>query len=119
MSAIPFVEFGFSMSQNGFPYGPCGLCAMPRLASAGVTSVKIAGRDASTARKIKSVEMVAQVRQKFEKSGVNCAKELARNMREQPEHCQEGYMCYYPEVRMKKSDKSIEQSNNVISVLNI
>ena len=53
---------GFSMSKNGLPFGPCGLCAMPRLEISGITSVKIAGRDAPTARKIKSVEMVARIR---------------------------------------------------------
>ncbi|MDP7593769.1 MAG: U32 family peptidase [Litorilituus sp.] len=110
---------GFSMSKNGLLYGPCGLCAVPRLASAGVTSVKIAGRDAPTARKIKSVEMVAQVRQTLMKSGSDRAKILARNMREQPKHCQVGYMCYYPEVRMKVSEKSIEQSKSAIAILNI
>lgn len=110
---------GFSVSPNGMPYGPCGLCALPRLAASSVTSVKIAGRDAPTARKVKSVEMVAQVRQALMRSGANDAKAIARKMREQPEHCQVGYMCYYPEVRMKASEKSIEQAKNTIEIVNV
>lgn len=110
---------GFSVSPNGLPYGPCGLCAVPRLDASGVTSVKIAGRDAPTERKVKSVEMVAKVRETLLKSGGDDAKSAARNMREQPEHCQVGYMCYYPEVRMKPSEKSLEQAKNSIDIVNV
>lgn len=110
---------GFSTSTNGLPYGPCGLCAMPRLLEGGITSVKIAGRDAPTVRKVKSVEMVAKVRKTLVDTGEDSAKTLARNIREQPEHCQNGYMCYYPEVRMRSAESITGQSNSVISVVNI
>jgi collagenase-like PrtC family protease len=91
---------GFSNTEEGYPFGPCGLCAMQRMHQAGVTSVKVAGREGATERKIKSVEMVRQVL-----DGINqgadegSAAALAVSIRKVPGHCASGYMCYYPEVR--------------------
>lgn len=110
---------GFSISKNGLPFGPCGLCAIPKFVNSGVTSVKIAGRDAPTDRKIKSVQMVHQVREIFEKSGADDAKAFARGLREQVEHCQTGYMCYYPEVRMKPDQKTLNIIENSIPITNV
>tara|TARA_B110000211_G_C14093461_1_gene561065 strand:- start:20743 stop:21801 length:1059 start_codon:yes stop_codon:yes gene_type:complete len=110
---------GFSVSPNGLPYGPCGLCALPKLVASGVTSVKIAGRDAPTERKVKSVEMVNAVRESLLSDGADAAKSVARGMREQPEHCQTGYMCYYPEVRMKPDAKTQQKIDNAIDVVNL
>ena len=110
---------GFSVSPNGLPYGPCGLCALPKMVRSGVTSVKIAGRDAPTERKIVSVQMVNKVREELAKSGADSAKALARGLREQPEHCQTGYMCYYPEVRMKPDAKALQKIENAIPVTNV
>lgn len=91
---------GFSTTDAGYPYGPCGLCAIHRLHQAGVGSVKIAGREGATERKIKSVEMVYQVLEEVRKGGDSMTvATTAVGIRKTVTHCQSGYMCYYPEVR--------------------
>jgi U32 family peptidase len=94
---------GFSTAANGYPFGPCGLCAIARLTRAGVASVKIAGREGATARKLKSVEMVrAVVDQVLDGATPEVAAEVAVSMRQAADHCRSGYMCYYPEVRWSR-----------------
>jgi len=91
---------GFSTTEKGHPFGPCGLCAIHRLRQAGITSIKIAGREGSTERKIKSVEMVHQVLDKARQGGNAISVAMtAVGIRNTLAHCQSGYMCYYPEVR--------------------
>jgi U32 family peptidase len=92
---------GFSTTEAGYPYGPCGLCAIPRFAAAGLASVKIAGREGASARKLKSVEMVRRVLDR-QRAGEDAAAlcETAIGIRNTPNHCRSGFMCYYPEVRM-------------------
>lgn len=93
---------GFSTTDEGYPYGPCGLCAIHRLQKAGVTSVKIAGREGAKERKIKSVEMVHQVLQKaLQGATAEAVAAAAIGIRNTQTHCRSGYMCYYPEVRMR------------------
>jgi collagenase-like PrtC family protease len=91
---------GFSTTDNGFPYGPCGLCAIHRLQQSGVASIKIAGREGATGRKVKSVEMVRRVLDRA-RDGADAAEVAATavGIRDTPAHCRSGYMCYYPEVR--------------------
>jgi hypothetical protein len=90
---------GFSTTPQGQPYGPCGLCALPRFFAGGLKAVKIAGREGPTARKVASVAMVKQI---VDATGAGleprAIAEIARNLRPSPEHCALGYMCYYPEV---------------------
>ncbi|HEY5719866.1 MAG TPA: U32 family peptidase [Gammaproteobacteria bacterium] len=90
---------GFNVTPEGDPYGPCGLCALPTLAAGGVTAVKIAGREAPTARKLRSVALVARVREQWRR-GVPLAtlRDYAQGLRDARELCRSGYMCYYPEV---------------------
>lgn len=109
---------GFSVNKEGLPYGPCGLCALPKLVAAGLTSVKIAGRDMPTDRKIKSVQMVSQIRDALQ-HGDDYAKALARGLRKEPAHCQTGYMCYYPEVRMEPDNEPAWINAAPIAVKNI
>jgi putative protease len=93
---------GFSTTDEGHPYGPCGLCAIHRLRQAGVASIKIAGREGATARKVKSVEMVHQVLKAACDGGD--AKHVATtavDIRKTLAHCKSGFMCYYPEVCLK------------------
>lgn len=93
---------GFSTTDEGHPYGPCGLCAIHRLRLAGVASIKIAGREGATARKVKSVEMVHQVLKAARDGGD--AKRVATtavDIRKTLAHCKSGFMCYYPEVCLK------------------
>lgn len=93
---------GFSTTQEGYPYGPCGLCAIHRLRKAGIASIKIAGREGPTERKLKSVDMVQQVLEKAGQ-GADAASVAATavGIRNTLTHCQSGYMCYYPEVRAR------------------
>lgn len=88
---------GFSVTEEGYPYGPCGLCAMPAFQAAGVASVKVAGREAATARKIRSVEMVASVRDRLAGDPGDLMR-YARGLRGGEDRCAPGYMCYYREV---------------------
>ena len=81
---------GFSVTEEGYPFGPCGLCAMPRLAEAGITALKIAGREAPLARKLRSVEMVSRTRSAPDDDGA-----AARRLRRRPDLCETTYMCYY------------------------
>ena len=86
---------GFSVTPAGLPYGPCALCALPEWEAAGLHAIKIAGRDAPLARKSKGVEMVSAVRARL---GQNASelRRFARSIRQSPEHCASGRMCYYP-----------------------
>ena len=94
---------GFSVAPNGYPWGPCGLCAMPAMHAAGVHSVKIAGREGASERKIKSVELVARVLERIAAGEAEHAvREFAVGLRDSPSHCASGYMCYYPEVRSRQ-----------------
>lgn len=99
---------GFSTTDEGYPYGPCGLCAIPRLIRAGIHSVKIAGREGATARKLKSVEMVRRV---VDRAATGASEsevcQSAVAIRGTEAHCRSGYMCYYPEVRLQGPVDSI------------
>ncbi len=90
---------GFATSKNGYTFGPCGICAISQLHRAGLTAIKIAGREAPLPRKIKSIELVKNVRDRALKD--DSQKEIltdSQQIRGRPELCQSGYMCYYPEV---------------------
>lgn len=100
---------GFSSTPEGLPYGPCGLCAVPRLRFGGVTAVKIAGREGPTARKVASVTMVRKIVDAAAAGAPEqSVAELARNLRPSPEHCATGYMCYYPEVLGTRACEALE-----------
>jgi collagenase-like PrtC family protease len=90
---------GFTTTAEGMPFGPCGLCALPALLSGGITAVKIAGREAPTARKLASVRMVRAVLERAEAGeSREHVMRFAQELRPSVEHCKTGYMCYYPEV---------------------
>ncbi len=90
---------GFSTSQSGMPYGPCGLCAIPTLRRRQIAAVKIAGREAPLSRKLASVKMVREIVD-LDASGASDAEvsQYAMQLRPSHSHCATGYMCYYPEV---------------------
>lgn len=90
---------GFTTNEVGMPFGPCGLCALPALLNGGIAAVKIAGREAPTARKLASVRMVRVVLDRVE-AGEHSEQVMrfAQELRPSVGHCQTGYMCYYPEV---------------------
>jgi collagenase-like PrtC family protease len=84
---------GFSLAEKAIPLGPCGLCAVPALANAGVRALKVVGREANTLRKVRSVEMVREARDRA--LAGRAVSDWARALRGKPEYCQSGYMCYY------------------------
>lgn len=90
---------GFSTSEQGYTFGPCGLCAISRLVADGVTAIKIAGREAPLARKLKSIGLVRSVCDRVA-AGDTAQRvyDYASSVRARPELCRSGYMCYYPEV---------------------
>ena len=87
---------GFTVTPEGLPYGPCGLCAIPRLAAAGICAVKIAGRESPLERRLKSVEMVRAVLDRG--GGEPQVAAFAQGLRKRPDLCQSGFMCYYREI---------------------
>ena len=90
---------GFSVTKAGYPYGPCGICALPRLNQPNFVSVKIAGRDAPLVRKEKSVALVRQVLDRMASGAAEAeVMDFAQGIRGDPELCSHGKMCYYPEV---------------------
>ena len=90
---------GFSTTERRQPFGPCGLCAVPAMRKGSLAAIKIAGREAPLARKLASVEMVRSIVDR-DATGASEAevKEMAMHLRPSVDHCQSGYMCYYPEV---------------------
>ena len=90
---------GFSTSKQGYTFGPCGLCAIDDFMRAGLTAIKIAGREAPLERKIKSIELVKSVRDKIKRGATKSdILNYATQVRTRPDLCESGYMCYYPEV---------------------
>jgi len=87
---------GCSVTPKGLPYGPCGLCALHDLARIGVHSLKIVGRESAAFKKMASVRMVRAIVDQV-RAGATREAVIDRSvrMRETPEHCRSGYMCYY------------------------
>jgi putative protease len=65
---------------------------------AGVTAVKVVGREANTQRKLRSVQMVRAVIEGSALVGEDDVKAFAQGLRKKPEYCRSGYMCYYRDV---------------------
>lgn len=86
-------------TNRGYPVGPCGLCALPRLLKAGMSSLKVVGREASLARKEASVSLAAMAL-KLARSGAVPEEIRAAviDLRGGANLCQGGHLCYYPDV---------------------
>ncbi len=86
-------------TNRGYPVGPCGLCALPRLLKAGVSSLKVVGREASLDRKKASVSLAAMALQ-LARSGAGSEEIRAAviALRGGASLCQGGHLCYYPDV---------------------
>jgi putative protease len=86
-------------SSKGFPLGPCGLCAIPTLQAAGVSSLKVVGREASLQRKYASVKLAATARDIAQGGGgPERIKETTIALRGAASLCQEARACYYPDL---------------------
>lgn len=107
---------GFSTTQQGKPFGPCGLCAIPKLQRDGVAAVKIAGREAPISRKLASVQMVYETLDKA--MGGSTDQEVlafAQNLRPSVSQCQTGYMCYYPEILEEVDPEGLLKEDMIIA----
>ncbi len=86
-------------TSRGYTLGPCGLCALPRLARLGIASLKVVGREASLARKAASVRLAAAA---LELARQDATPEAIRDgviaLRGAPELCRDAHLCYYPDV---------------------
>lgn len=90
---------GFNTTADGKPFGPCGLCAIPAFRQGALAAVKIAGREAPTARKLASVQMVKAVMDRSRvDADVAAVQRFATQLRPSEAQCASGSMCYYPEV---------------------
>lgn len=107
---------GFSTTQQGKPFGPCGLCAIPKLKRGKVSAVKIAGREAPISRKLASVQMVYETLEKT-MSGSSDQEVLAfaQNLRPSVSQCQTGYMCYYPEILEEVDPEGLLKKDMIIA----
>lgn len=88
---------------NGYPLGPCGLCAIPRLLTAGIGSFKVVGREASLARKEASVRIAARsLRLAQSGTGPEEIRAAVVDARGWPQLCEERHLCYYPDLWQRK-----------------
>lgn len=88
---------------NGYPLGPCGLCAIPRLLASGIASFKVVGREASLARKEASVRLAARsLRLAQEGAGPADLRNAVVELRGWPQMCEERHLCYYPDLWERK-----------------
>jgi putative protease len=86
-------------TSKGFPLGPCGLCAIPGLQTAGVGSLKVVGREASLERKYASVKLAAMARDIAQNGGsARSIKEATIALRGAASLCHDTHACYYPDV---------------------
>jgi putative protease len=86
-------------SSKGFPIGPCGLCAIPRLRAAGISSLKVVGREASPERKYASVRLAAMARDIAQNGeGAEEIREATIALRGCASLCHETHACYYPDL---------------------
>lgn len=88
---------------NGYPLGPCALCAIPSLLAAGITSFKVVGREASLERKQASVRIAAEtLRMARDGSAPDKIQDKVVELRGWPQMCTERHLCYYPDVWERK-----------------
>ena len=86
-------------TSRGFPLGPCGLCAIPRLQAAGIGSLKVVGREASLERKCASVKLAAMARDIARNGGgPERIREATIALRGAASLCYETHACYYPDL---------------------
>lgn len=89
---------GCTFQEDGLPNGPCSLCWFGRFRDWGISAVKIVGREASFYRKMRSLQLVKAVMDRVrQKDGWEMIEETARRLRNTPEYCEKGYMCYFRE----------------------
>jgi U32 family peptidase len=89
---------GCSFQSEGLPNGPCSLCWFAQFRDWGVCAVKIVGREASFYRKMRSVQMVREVMNEVRRnSSGESIEAFAKRLRNTPQYCEKGHMCYFRE----------------------
>lgn len=87
---------GYRMSARQLPNGPCGLCAVWDFCQAGIDCLKIVGREAHPSRKLRSLQLLRTVVELVDQGASRDeVRDYARELRDTPELCGSGYMCYY------------------------
>ncbi len=90
---------GCSFQSEGLPNGPCSLCRFGQFRDWGVSAVKIVGREASFYRKMRSLQLVAEVMTEVRRNSTwDAVEALAKKLRNTPQYCEKGYMCYFRET---------------------
>lgn len=86
-------------TNQTYPLGPCGVCALPRLLKAGVSHFKVVGREASLQRKLASVHLASRALQSAGNGATRreIRQEVIR-LRGVESLCLERHLCYYPDV---------------------
>lgn len=79
---------------NDYILSVCGLCAIPRLKKIGVNYLKVVSRGGSKDAKIHRLNYIGQVLKH-----TDCTPAYCKSLKNSPEICELGYMCYYPEAR--------------------
>jgi putative protease len=88
-----------SRTSRGYTLGPCGLCALPRLAEAGIASLKVVGREAALARKVSSVRLAALALGLADRGAASADIRAAVVAERGAEAlCAGAHLCYYPDV---------------------
>jgi len=86
-------------TSKGYPLGPCALCAVPALQTAGVSSLKVVGREASLERKYASVKLAVMARDMTRNGeGAEQIRAAAIALRGGASLCNEARACYYPDI---------------------
>ena len=86
-------------TNRGYPVGPCGLCALPRLLAAGVGSLKVVGREASLTRKEASVRLAAMALDRARRGATpEQIRAAVIERRGAASLCAGATLCYYPGV---------------------
>ncbi len=93
-------------TSQGYPVGPCGLCALPHLLHIGIASFKVVGREASLPRKEKSVELATRaLRIANEGGGPEEIRQAVIDLRGAAPMCEGAHLCYYPTVWQRPMQK--------------
>jgi collagenase-like PrtC family protease len=90
-------------TSRGYPVGPCGLCALPRLLKSRIASFKVVGREASLERKEAAVRIAAtSLRLALQGAGSEEIRQVVIDLRGLPQMCEERHLCYYPDLWERK-----------------
>jgi collagenase-like PrtC family protease len=69
---------------------------VPDLEAAGIAALKITGREGHVDKRLRSVELVRRVLDRYDASGnATALRGYAQGLRDKPGLCTTGYMCYY------------------------